>query len=356
MMADKSGVLPRLKSIVFVLCACAATILLFEMMARIINWQAAPEASVGTIRYGLTPNGLGDMHPGQNGVYTAHPALPYHVRTNAQGFRNRTEVRTDRPLVLALGDSQTFGLFVHSQDVWTEWLEHYLSRDGFSVQVLNNGIPGASIRDEMAYFVDKGSRLRAKIVLLCVYVNDVTDLRAPSTIRADAMAVEQSVRFSDLRWFLRQNSALYDTAKAVRAGLTRSAIRADNHAAPVNAADAAAAAAMADTNIPFDEYDRLFSQFTKAVQESGAKLVVAFLPGPSLNQMNGRMGEYIEGLSLRLGLPFLNLETTLAGRSVDEIYLMRENDFSYPSDIHLSRSGHMLVGEALAELVGELLK
>ncbi|AVM75546.1 SGNH/GDSL hydrolase family protein [Magnetospirillum gryphiswaldense] len=357
MMADKSGFLHRLKSFVLILIACAAAALLFEALARIINWQAAPEASVGTIRYGFTPSGLGDMHPDQNGVYTAHPALPYHVRANTQGFRNRTELAADRPLVLALGDSQTFGLFVHAQDVWTDWLEHYLGRDGIRVQVLNNGIPGASIRDEMAYFVEKGSRLGAKIVILCVYVNDIADLRAPSTIRAEAMAIEQNVRFSGLRWFLRQNSALYDSAKAIRASLAQSAIRADNHAAPVNAADGATAAvALAEPNIPFDEYDRLFNQFTDAVLASGAQLIVAFLPGPGVSQTNERIGEFIDTLSRQRGLPFLNLGTALADRSADEIYLMRQNDPTYPSDIHLSRSGHMLVGSALAAPVGKLLK
>lgn len=328
-----------------------------EAGSRFYLWHPAPEGELGRIRYGFTPNGLGDLHPNQNGVYTPHPALPYHVVANQQGFRNRQDILPGKPIILALGDSQTFGLFTHAHDVWTDWLQFQLARQGHDLQILNNGIPGASIKDALDYYRTKGIKLKPDFVLLCVYMNDVADLNAPITIREQGIAMEQQVRFSDLRWFLRQHSALYDFAKSIRDAMTRTSIQVANNSAAVNSPDAERAqSTLAQTFLPFDQYESLFIEFEQLVRNEGSKLAVAFLPAPHTDRANAEIGRFIEQLSHRHNVPFLDLTPALATRSVDEAYLIRSGDNNYPNDIHLSRTGHMLVAQALAPFVSAYFK
>ena len=353
-MTHKSGFL---KSLAIMTAVTGILVLVLEAGSRLFLWQPAMEGNLGHIRYGFTPNGLGDLHPGQDGVYTAHPELPYHVVSNRDGFRNRQQVQPDMPTILALGDSQTFGLFTHAHDIWTDWLQFYLRRDKPKLQILNNGIPGASIQDALDYYRTKGVRLKPDLVLLCVYVNDVADLRSTDTIRAQGISMEQQVRFSDLRWFLRQHSALYDMAKSVRDALTRTEIQARNNAVPVNSPDARLAQNSFKTaSLPFDKYEALFVEFLNLVNDNGAGLAVAYLPGPNTAEANAEIGAFITQLAARHNLPFLDLSPSLATRPVDEVYLTRDGDGDYPSDIHLSRSGHMLIAKALAPFVATHIK
>ncbi|MCA1907403.1 MAG: SGNH/GDSL hydrolase family protein [Magnetospirillum sp.] len=328
-----------------------------EAGARFYLWHPTPEGQLGRVRYGFTPSGLGDLHPNQDGVYTAHPALPYHVVANRDGFRNRQDIVTGKPTILALGDSQTFGLFTHAHDVWTDWLQFQLARQGRDLQVLNNGIPGASIKDTLDYYRTKGIKLRPDFVLLCVYMNDIADLKAPITIRQQGMEMEQQVRFSDLRWFLRQNSALYDLAKSIRDAMTRTSIQVANHLTPVNSPDPERAqSSAAQASLPFEQYESLFVEFDRLVRTEGGKLAVAFLPAPNTARANAEISRFVEQLSRRHDVPFLDLTPALATRSVDEAYLIRSGDSDYPNDIHLSRTGHMLVAEALVPFVSTHFK
>lgn len=75
-----------------------------ELLARILKWQPAPEASIGSIRYGYTNDGLGDHHPDQRGVYITELQRPYYVTTNSAGFRNHTELAPNSLRILSLGD------------------------------------------------------------------------------------------------------------------------------------------------------------------------------------------------------------------------------------------------------------
>lgn len=53
----------------------------------------------------------------------------------------------------------------------------------------------------------------------------------------------------------------------------------------------------------------------------------------------------------RHNIPFADLRPAMESRSLDEVYLMRQGDLSYPVDTHLSRTGHMLAAAALADAI-----
>jgi lysophospholipase L1-like esterase len=93
-----------------------------------------------------------------------------------------------------------------------------------------------------------------------------------------------------------------------------------------------------------------FRRFANSVEQSGAKLMIAFLPAPTGGK-DEETARFIASLAAERGLAFLDLTAALKARPMDEVYLIRRDDRTYPSDIHLSRTGHMLVAAAMAEVL-----
>lgn len=174
---------------------------------------------VGAVSYGFNTHGRGDLMPGQDGIWAIWPHRSYHVQTNGDGFRNEAEVDDKKIRILAVGDSFTFGPYVANEDTWPSWLEAILNARLFpsaSVQVLNAGIAGYTIEDELAYIRDKGPRLNPDLVILGVSANDISDLRPMQRRQFKRpTATSEPVFLGDVRTFLRQHSALYNLARRV---------------------------------------------------------------------------------------------------------------------------------------------
>ena len=160
------------------------TVIFGEMLARMYEWTPSRDEyaadRLGQWRYYHSPAGFGDLAPGQDGHWVIWFHRPYHVQTNSVGLRNVAELSNSAFRILAVGDSQTFGAYVANEDTWPAWTENNLNlhfKDPARVQVLNAGIAGYTISDELAYLKDKGVELRPKLVLLAVIENDITDLR-----------------------------------------------------------------------------------------------------------------------------------------------------------------------------------
>ena len=211
-----------MKKALFYAALVIATVVLAEVLAGYFLWSPAYDVDFGTPRQGLTADAVGDWVPDQRGVWMDVLERPYFVRINKAGFHNADEVNPDALHILALGDSYTFGLNVSVYDVWTRVAEKRLSeRLNRPVQILNNGLPGATIVDYLAYLREKGARLSPQIVLLVTHSNDVGDLQKAETtlgfIRAFGIGSTDSVILRRLRWFLRHHSALYVAARKIKA-------------------------------------------------------------------------------------------------------------------------------------------
>lgn len=328
-----------------------ASIVGAEFIARAALWQPAPEADIGHIRYGYSPGTLGDLHPGQDGVYITDRQTrfhPFHVATNAEGFRNRREIDPQGWRILALGDSTTFGLYANSQDVWTDWLEHHLRQAGLDTQVLNAAMPGSSIADQLEYWHDKGGRLGAKLVILCAHNNDLVEVLRPRSARQNGLESARSVDMAELRWLLGHNSALYNGAHAIKDKVMRSDIKAENREAAAQAA--ADPAALGSATIPpesFARYEALFQRFAAEVKAADAHLLLAFLPGEADGV--SALTPFFQGLAERNGATFVDLGQAIGSLAYEEIWLTRLNDPDYPVDGHLSRVGNMRVAHTMAE-------
>lgn len=335
------------------------SLLAAEIIARMVLWQPAPEADVGRIRYGYSPDTAGELYPGQDGVYITHKITrfhPFYVATNAEGFRNRRDVDPKAARILALGDSTTFGLNANSQDIWTDWLEHRLQRQGVDAQVLNAAMPGSTITDQLEYYRDKGRFLGAGLVILCPHDNDIDELLRPVSMRQGGLETARATSMADMRWFLGHNSALYSAARAVKERVQNSGIKEENHevfaVAGTHGDTREAGYTPSGSGVRSDpevlaRYEGLFGEIAGEVAASGARLMVAYLPshqnGPSPLTL------FFKDLAERHGASFVDLGQATNSLPFEEIWLVRSQDPTYPSDGHLSRVGNMRVAQVLAD-------
>lgn len=93
---------------------------------------------------------------------------------NAQGFRGPEIAQSpspDRPRVLVLGDSMTYGHGVEDSETYPAVLQHLEPR----FEVINAGVPGYSGVEELLLLREEGMRLEPDLVILGFFWNDVMD-------------------------------------------------------------------------------------------------------------------------------------------------------------------------------------
>jgi lysophospholipase L1-like esterase len=152
-------------------------LLLLEAGARVVLWQS-PQTPVVKQSFGFSTTGYGDLIPNLDVVETLMPSRPYRLRTNSVGLRNTDELNPDERVfrILAIGDSFTYGFYVHNEEAYPYRLEEVLEQtlEG-RFQVLNGGIPGYTVADALSYLRDKGLALEPDLVILGSYTNDIFD-------------------------------------------------------------------------------------------------------------------------------------------------------------------------------------
>ncbi len=94
------------------------------------------------------------------------------------------EVQADnRPRLLMLGDSITFGYYVNDDETYAAQLETILSRRNRPYQVLNSGVSSYNARDEWRYLKKYGRELRPRVVGIGFYLNDIFLLGKPLMVK-----------------------------------------------------------------------------------------------------------------------------------------------------------------------------
>lgn len=100
-------------------------------------------------------------------------------RTNGDGFRDRpfpAKLSPHELRVAVLGDSLTTGFGVAGGEAFPRLLETTaagLARSGRNFRVLNLGVPGYNLEQEAALAELSIARYRPRLVLLCLFVNDL---------------------------------------------------------------------------------------------------------------------------------------------------------------------------------------
>ena len=97
------------------------------------------------------------------------------VAISSQGLRDRDFPPAPAPgrtRILMLGDSLTFGWGVPGERTYSKRLEQMLREAGHDAEVLNTGVGNYNTEMEVAWYAERGRRLRPHYVVLNYFIND----------------------------------------------------------------------------------------------------------------------------------------------------------------------------------------
>jgi len=120
------------------------------------------------------PERLGDLKPNRNRIWSINYGMPYRVIPNAQGFRMNYDLTfpKQKQRVLILGDSYTFGPYLANHYCYPNLLDKKYP----DKEIINAGIAGYTITDEVSLFMESAKYVEPDITILQVLENDIPDL------------------------------------------------------------------------------------------------------------------------------------------------------------------------------------
>jgi hypothetical protein len=125
-------------------------------------------------KFAKRPRLLGDLAPNDNRVWEIAPNMPYRVVTNSQGLRMGYDLifPKKKQRILILGDSYTFGPYVPNSQTYPELINKMCP----DKEVVNAGVAGYTIIDEVMLFVERAKYVEPDITILQVLDNDLYEL------------------------------------------------------------------------------------------------------------------------------------------------------------------------------------
>jgi lysophospholipase L1-like esterase len=97
------------------------------------------------------------------------------VAISSQGLRDREFPLAPPPgrtRILMLGDSLTFGWGVEGHETYSKRLEDMLLKSGRDAEVINTGVGNYNTEMEVAWFLERGAKLKPHYVVLNYFIND----------------------------------------------------------------------------------------------------------------------------------------------------------------------------------------
>ncbi len=314
-------------------------------------WTGGGGDRLGQSRYYHSPTGGGDLVPHQDGHWVIWFHRPYHVQTNSLGFRNTEEPSDKAFRILALGDSQTFGVYVTNEDTWPSWTENELRQrlnSNERVQVFNAGIAGYSIRDQLALLRDKGAAFKPNLVLLGVYENDLYDL---GKAKGQRPSNDAEARLTIWLKTLARSSALVSLANGIKGRWQLATAGVDVRRGE---GEVLSRQQEAPTDLPqlLERYSALFRETVTLLRARGIPLAVVFIPGAqySPNAPPSETERVIRALTAETQTPYRDLTPIIraATRANSRFFLLQNvPGRGLLGNGHLSREGHAEIGLAV---------
>jgi lysophospholipase L1-like esterase len=173
--AARSSLVNRfLTGVCLVTGAVCITLLCMEVMLRLVGYNPFRDLLDGRqfiLRVSSNPDLIYELTPNSRGF-----AWGTDVEINSFGFRDR-EYATDKPesvtRIVAIGDSVTFGNYLPLEATFPKQLERRLRRRGVQAEVLNFGVGGYDILQEVALLRSKGLQFEPDAVIVGYCMNDV---------------------------------------------------------------------------------------------------------------------------------------------------------------------------------------
>lgn len=297
----------------------------------------------------------------------------FSVRLNSQGLREREvpfEKTKDTLRIMILGDSQTWGLGVESEERFSEVLERLLRETGRNVEVLNFGMTGYGTDQELLLFRRLGVQYHPDIVIVGFYWNDLFEnllsmtygYPKPQFIEGPAGSLElsnipvpkktQEARRSneptkalkdkvkdDGIW---NNTKFWMTTNLFTYRLVADAIRQSTLLYQFSVSAGIAGGPRRDPESKeWRITRRLLGRLKEAVKDNGSNFLVLVIPEradleTSTHSLKRRLIDDMRNL------PCLDLVPALRRAGLaDALY--------YRNDIHLTAGGHRVIGQAIFE-------
>ena len=289
--------------------------------------------------------GLGDLPPNRNFIASENPFLPYRVVTNSLGLRNSEDVSLVKPAgkirILTIGDSFTFGPYVNNQDTYPSKLEQILKQKYPEVEVLNAGIPGYTLKDELEYLEEKGVKLNPDVIVVGVYIADLSRYGASSqAIFSRAQHQRTEARWGWLLKLARKSAILAEVRQLAK-----------NWTLPKVQKDIKPTTAPDQSDLQFlPAYLEDLKGLLKLADDQHIKLLYLFLPA------------YIQEVENSTYFPQVKIiEKFPADRpKLDLLPIFQANPYPkslylMPLNSHLSAFGNEIVASAAAEKIKEIL-
>jgi hypothetical protein len=360
-----------LTRLLIVAAAFVIALLAAEALLRLLD--LAPTSSVMTVNARQFERIPGIFAPNQRLVDNRLPALPHQVSIDSLGFRGPHFPRRKPPgelRIVMAGDSFTYGDGVHDWQTIPTYLERALRGHCSQVRVINAGLPGAAILDELE-MIRRALPLEPDVIVLLFTENDETQMAEDSYWAGLAANREAKSRFPlSVVYPVLRRTALWNLALEVRARLrarqTRAALAQAANGAPAPGRPAPAAAASgpvagdsaADSSgtrgDPRDALRSAYLDALRTVRDSLARFegnfLFASLPMHTTITDSTRHEDAawaVKG-ARTLGINAIDLTPVLAATRLpaESLYLL-------PHDGHTSAQGHAV---AAASLAGHLVE
>jgi hypothetical protein len=123
--------------------------------------------------FATRPALLGDLSSKDNTIWQFDPLMPYRVVVNSQGLRMDHDLQfpKNKPRILCIGDSFTFGPYLPNHDTYPGLLQQKYP----DKEVINAGICGYTILDEVSLLKQRAQYCEPDIIILQVLDNDLLD-------------------------------------------------------------------------------------------------------------------------------------------------------------------------------------
>ena len=371
------------KHILLMAAISIAAFVLLELVLRLAFFQCTmPEPNLcnyGVVKYFFNrTEGGGDLAPDQNGVWAIWPHRPYHVQTNSDGLRNTDEFDNEHDfVVLAVGDSFTFGPYVPNEDTWPAQLERLLDTVLYpraTTQVLNGGVSGYTIVDEYHYLHERGVKLEPDLVIIAFFPNDISDMR---TLEREYLArpVKQVYRTSYARWArsilteFEHKSAILRSAHNIKSYIVRQQLQADQAMNSLDNGLNANCDPFQTDESTYEEscwksYSDWFSKTVLLLKQHDIPLLLVSIPDyrqfPEIGYQDHAQ-RFVSKLAANSGIPYIDMLPYLKLElDIDAAYLMEHAPIraskvqissldNYTGNGHMSSYGYRIVANVIAQ-------
>lgn len=296
--------------------------------------------------------------------YQAHPFLHYVPNPHSAGidsnyFRSTPAVANPKHLVVALGESSTYGINVGAKSTYSSRLQELLNSSGDDYLVLNAGVPGWGIPHQLARYVLQLRHLKPKPKMIVLYsgYNDARTLLSPNS---SATAYEDVMRPFDgeaAGWW-RRSRLLGFIASHVRVLSCRWCGNGLGIRVHLNDFAFMDDGAQCLTNFPVrplnpvrvEQFKRDVEALVRLAKQDGVAVVIVKQDSPSFeNRSIGeaffRARDIVGEVGAAEGVTVLDMHDYTKSRPENFI-----------DEIHPSKQGHEVIAETLAPVVRKILQ